>query len=104
VYECKCNGTRHLVKQARKYNAKFVYISTDYVFDGEKEAPYETSDNTKSSIGIWPESKYLGEKETILHDKHFIIRISWVFGKNGNNFVKTMLRLGKRERRIKRRK
>ena len=87
-------GTKYLVEQAKKYNAKFIYISTDYIFDGEKNTCYETTDipNPKS---IYGESKYLGELETLKYNKHFIVRISWVFGKNGSNFVKTMLRLGK---------
>lgn len=87
-------GTKHLVKAAQKHDAKFVYISTDYVFDGDKEKPYEVTDkpNPKSVYG---KTKYLGELETLKYTKHFIVRISWVFGKNGFNFVKTMLRLGK---------
>ena len=87
-------GTKNLVEQAKKYGSKFVYISTDYVFDGNKDTLYETTDspNPKS---IYGESKYLGELEAMKYDKYFITRISWVFGKNGLNFVKTMLRLGK---------
>lgn len=87
-------GTRYLVNQAKNYNAKFVYISTDYVFDGDKPDAYEIDDspNPQSVYGI---TKMLGEKESLKHDKHFIVRISWVFGRNGFNFVKTMLKLGK---------
>jgi dTDP-4-dehydrorhamnose reductase len=87
-------GTKNLVEIAKKYDSKIVYISTDYVFDGTKPSEYEVSDqpNPKSVYG---ESKYLGEVETRKHVKHFIVRISWVFGKNGQNFVRTMLRLGK---------
>jgi len=93
-YLVNVTGTKLLVDEAKKYDAKFAYISTDYIFDGEKESPYETDDkpNPKS---IYGNSKYLGELETIKHSKHFIVRISWVFGKNGFNFVKTMIRLGK---------
>ena len=88
------DGTKNLVEIAKKYNSKIVYISTDYVFDGSKIGEYEISDspNPKSVYG---ESKYLGEISTREHSKHFIVRISWVFGKNGQNFVRTMLRLGK---------
>lgn len=87
-------GTKNLVEIAKKYDSKIVYISTDYVFDGTKLGEYDVIDqpNPKSVYG---ESKYLGEVETRKHSKHFIVRISWVFGKNGQNFVKTMLRLGK---------
>lgn len=93
-FNVNVKGTENLVKQAIKYNSKFLYISTDYVFDGEKNSPYEITDlpNPKS---IYGNSKYLGELETIKYNKHFIVRTSWVFGKNGSNFVKTMLRLGK---------
>ena len=93
-FNVNINGTKYLVEQAKKHQAKFVYISTDYVFDGNKKQPYEIFDhvNPQSVYGL---SKYLGEVETRKYDKHYIIRIAWVFGKNGNNFVKTMLRLGK---------
>lgn len=87
------NGTKNLVEQAKKCSAKFVYISTDYVFDGEKSFPYEINDQPNPQ-SVYGESKYLGEVETLKYDKHFIVRISWVFGKNGFNFVKTMLKLG----------
>ena len=87
-------GTKNLLVQAEKYDAKFIYISTDYVFDGEKDKPYDIFDlpNPQSVYGT---SKHLGEVEVLNYQKHFIVRISWVFGKNGFNFVKTMLRLGK---------
>lgn len=87
-------GTKNLVEQAKKYDSKFVYISTDYVFNGKKNSPYEIDDKP-SPQSVYGESKYLGELETLKHYKHFIVRISWVFGKNGFNFVKTMLRLAK---------
>lgn len=88
------DGTKNLVEIASIYDSKIVYISTDYVFDGTKLDPYEVSDqpNPKS---IYGKSKYLGEVEIQKHAKHFIVRISWVFGKNGQNFVRTMLNLGK---------
>lgn len=86
-------GTKNLVDTAKKYNSKIVYISTDYVFDGTKNTAYQVTDETnpQSVYGI---SKYMGEVETRKYNKHFIVRISWIFGKNGQNFVKTMLRLG----------
>ncbi|MBU1019610.1 MAG: NAD(P)-dependent oxidoreductase, partial [Firmicutes bacterium] len=88
------NGTKYLTEAAKKSNAKFVYISTDYVFDGERQGEYRINDkpNPKSNYGL---SKYLGELEANKYDRHFIVRVSWVFGSNGNNFVKTMLRVGK---------
>lgn len=93
-YDVNVNGTKYLVESAKDLDAKFVYISTDYVFSGDKDSEYLVEDipNPKSVYG---ETKYLGEVETLKHNKHYIVRISWVFGKNGNNFIKTMLRLGK---------
>lgn len=93
-FKVNVEGTKNLVEQAKKLNSKFIYISTDYVFDGLKKRPYEVSDH-QSPQSVYGESKYLGELETQKYNKHFIVRIAWVFGKNGNNFVKTMLRLGK---------
>lgn len=87
------NGTKYLVDAAKSHDAKFVYISTDYVFSGDKEGMYDISD-TPNPKSVYGRTKYLGEMETLNFSKHFIIRISWVFGKNGNNFIKTMLRLG----------
>jgi dTDP-4-dehydrorhamnose reductase len=92
-YDVNVNGTKYLVDAAKTYDAKFVYISTDYVFSGDKVGEYDIND-TPNPKSVYGKSKYLGELETLNHNKHFIIRISWVFGKNGNNFVKTMLKLG----------
>lgn len=88
-------GTENIAKICKEIDAKMIYISTDYVFDGTKEGFYEV-DDTPNPINVYGKTKFEGEKavQEIL-DKHFIVRISWVFGINGNNFVKTMLRLGK---------
>jgi len=93
-YDVNVNGTKYLVGSAKDLNAKFLYISTDYVFSGDKEGEYLT-DDSPSPNSVYGKTKYLGEVETLKYEKHFIIRISWVFGSNGNNFIKTMLRLGK---------
>jgi dTDP-4-dehydrorhamnose reductase len=94
-------GTKHLVKAARDINAKFLYISTDYVFNGQGELPLQETDKT-NPIGYYGLTKYEGEKivEQLL-DQWFIVRISWVFGINGNNFVKTMLRLAETQNELK---
>lgn len=92
-------GTENLLNIAKKNDAKFMYISTDYVFDGEKQAPYLVTDQTNPQ-SIYGKSKLLGEELTKNYKRHFIIRISWVFGINGNNFVKTMLRLGREQKEI----
>ncbi|HDR7351397.1 TPA: dTDP-4-dehydrorhamnose reductase [Bacillus wiedmannii] len=87
-------GTKYLATAAKKLNAKFVYISTDYVFDGEGTHAFVENDEP-NPVGYYGLTKYEGEKVVrSLIDKNFIVRISWVFGINGNNFIKTMLRLG----------
>ncbi|MCQ6280011.1 dTDP-4-dehydrorhamnose reductase [Bacillus sp. EB600] len=86
-------GTKHLASAAKEINAKFMYISTDYIFNGEGETPFIETDEP-SPVGYYGLTKYEGEKvvQNLLNDL-FIVRISWVFGINGQNFVKTMLRL-----------
>jgi len=88
-------GTRYIAEACKEVDAKMIYISTDYVFDGEGDRPFEVTDKP-NPINYYGQTKYDGELEVQkLINKYFIVRISWVFGSNGNNFVKTMLRLGK---------
>jgi dTDP-4-dehydrorhamnose reductase len=91
-YAVNVIGTENIAEVSKKIGAKMFYISTDYVFDGTKEGLYDVDDkaNPKSVYG---ETKYLGEEKVRQLDKYFIVRISWVFGINGNNFIKTMLKL-----------
>ncbi|OIJ11250.1 dTDP-4-dehydrorhamnose reductase [Anaerobacillus alkalilacustris] len=92
-WDVNVNGTRYLAEAAKKCSARFMYISTDYVFDGEGETPFVET-NTPNPVGYYGVTKYEGEKIVQnLFDEWFIVRISWVFGMNGNNFIKTMLRL-----------
>lgn len=87
------DGPRNIAEVCRELDAKMVYISTDYVFPGNGEDFYEVDDPSGPS-SVYGKTKLGGElavKELL--DKYFIVRISWVFGKNGNNFVRTMLRL-----------
>ena len=87
------DGTRNLAAACREIGAKMLYISTDYVFPGTGERSYETGDPT-GPVNTYGRSKLAGELAVqSLLEKYFIVRISWVFGKNGSNFVKTMLRL-----------
>lgn len=87
------DGTRNLAAACREIGAKMLYISTDYVFPGTGERSYGTGDPT-GPVNTYGRSKLAGELAVqSLLEKYFIVRISWVFGKNGNNFVKTMLRL-----------
>lgn len=86
-------GTGYLAAAAAETGAKFLYISTDYVFDGEKRGPY-VPDDAPRPVSVYGQTKELGERLVrAATDRHFIVRISWVFGAHGNNFVKTMLRL-----------
>ncbi len=87
------DGARNIAEAARAVGAKMMYISTDYVFPGTGDAPYSPEDAT-GPLSVYGKTKLMGEEavRSICPD-HFIVRISWVFGINGNNFVKTMLRL-----------
>jgi len=88
-------GTKNVAAVCQKLDIKMVYISTDYVFDGAGETAFETN-SPKAPLGIYGLTKLEGEEIVEqLVNKHFIVRISWVFGINGNNFIKTMLRLAK---------
>ncbi len=92
-------GTRNLTEASLAVGAKIVYVSTDYVFDGKKDGLYTPEDrvNPQSAYGM---TKYLGEHEVKKNPRHFIARTSWVFGINGNNFVKTMLKLAENHREL----
>lgn len=94
-YKVNAEGTENIAKACKILNAKIIYLSTDYVFDGQGDAPFEV-DGSIYPLSVYGKTKYEGElkvKENL--SKYFIVRISWVFGLNGNNFVKTMLKLGK---------
>ncbi len=88
-------GTKNIAECCKKHNSKLIYISTDYVFDGKGSEPFET-DAATAPCNYYGETKLMGENAVKeICDKFFIVRISWVFGSNGKNFVKTMLRLSK---------
>lgn len=91
-YKVNVEGTQNIVEASRRIEAKLTYISTDYVFDGTKEGVYEITD-TPNPTSVYGKTKLLGEKLVKKYDKHFIVRISWVFGINGKNFIRTMLNL-----------
>ena len=87
------DGTENIAKVCKELNIKMIYISTDYVFDGEGERPWEPDDK-QNPQGVYGQTKYEGELAVMNNlDKYFIVRIAWVFGVNGKNFVKTMLSL-----------
>ncbi|MFP7470598.1 dTDP-4-dehydrorhamnose reductase [Niallia taxi] len=92
-WDVNVNGTQYLAEAAKIVDAKFIYISTDYVYEGTGDSPFKEEDKANPQ-GYYGKTKYEGEKrvQDIL-EKYFIVRISWVFGINGNNFIKTMLKL-----------
>lgn len=88
-------GTDNIAKACKKVDAKMVYISTDYVFDGQGETPWDPDCKDYKPLNVYGQTKLDGElavSNTL--EKYFIVRIAWVFGKNGNNFIKTMLKVG----------
>lgn len=94
-YLVNVEGTRNIAAAAREVDAKVIYISTDYVFNGEQSEPYQTNDICEP-INLYGYTKYRGEQEVMKHAKEYLIaRISWVFGVNGKNFIKTMIKLAK---------
>ena len=93
------DGTKHIVDVCEKLDLPLMYFSTDYVFDGQGEEPWNEYDE-HHPLNVYGKTKYEGELEVERLKKHFIIRISWVFGINGGNFIKTMLRLGKERKEV----
>ena len=94
------DGTRYIADVCKELDIKMLYISTDYVFDGQGTRPWEPDDERKP-LSVYGQTKYEGElavQNTL--DKYFIVRITWTFGVNGKNFVKTMLRLAETNKRI----
>lgn len=89
-------GTQHIAEECKKHNCKMIYISTDYVFNGQGQEPWKPDCREYAPLSVYGRTKLEGEKavaETL--EKFFIVRIAWVFGANGKNFIKTMLNIGK---------
>lgn len=89
-------GSLYIAEAAKQIDAKMLYISTDYVFDGKGERPWEPDDKCYAPLNVYGQSKLGGElavSETL--EKYFVVRIAWVFGLNGKNFIKTMINVGK---------
>ena len=95
VYLINSAGTENIAKVCKELDCKMVYISTDYVFNGQGEEPWEADCKDYAPLSVYGESKLQGEKAvSSILDKYFIVRIAWVFGLNGKNFIKTMLNVG----------
>ena len=88
------DGTKNIAKVCKELDIPMMYFSTDYVFDGQGDHPWNEYDK-RNPLNVYGQTKYEGELAVEALEKHFIVRIAWVFGVNGNNFIKTMLRLGK---------
>jgi dTDP-4-dehydrorhamnose reductase len=96
VHRINVEGTQNMADAARAVDAKIIYLSTDYVFDGQGERPWQPDDKNYAPLNYYGQTKLEGElaiSETT--DKYFIVRIAWVFGLNGKNFIKTMINVGK---------
>lgn len=87
-------GTKYIAEECQLLDIPMMYFSTDYVFDGQGNTPWDEYSD-RNPLNVYGQTKYEGELIVEQLPKHFIIRIAWVFGRNGNNFIKTMLRLGK---------
>ena len=97
VMAINVGGTENIARACKELDCKMVYISTDYVFDGYGTKPWEEDCKDYAPLNVYGESKLMGEKVVSLNlEKYFIVRIAWVFGVNGNNFIKTMLNVGKK--------
>ena len=95
VYNINVVGTRNIVEAAKKYDCKVLYLSTDYVFDGQGDEPWKPEDKAYAPLNYYGQTKLEGEKAVSELEKFFIVRIAWVFGLNGKNFIKTMINVGK---------
>ena len=90
-------GSKYIAEACKKIDCKLVYISTDYVFNGKGTEPWKADCKEYAPLNVYGWSKLEGEKAVSdVLSKYFIVRIAWVFGKNGNNFIKTMLNVGKK--------
>ncbi len=98
-YNVNVVGTKNIVDASIDIGAKILYMSTDYVFDGKKEGLY-VEDDPVNPMSVYGRTKYQGEEEVRRNPKHYITRISWVFGINGNNFIKTMIKLSETKKEL----
>ena len=102
VQAVNVDGTRNIAKVCKELNCKMVYLSTDYVFDGQGETPWDPDCKDYKPLNVYGQTKLEGELAVSeLLTKYFIVRIAWVFGKHGKNFIKTMLNVGKNHDTIK---
>ena len=101
AFAVNAEGPEHLARAAARHGARLLHVSTDFVFDGEKESAYVETDAT-NAIGVYARSKEEGERRVAaqLPEAHAIVRVAWLYGPDGGNFVATMLRLGRERDRL----
>ena len=96
VRAINADGTKYIAEACKEIDSKMVYISTDYVFNGQGERPWQPDDKNYEPLNVYGQTKLEGELNVSgILDKYFIVRIAWVFGLNGKNFIKTMVNVGK---------
>lgn len=96
VRRVNADGTRNIAETCKTIDGKMLYLSTDYVFDGQGTTPWKPDDKNYRPLNVYGKTKLEGELAVAeMLRRYFIVRIAWVFGKNGNNFVRTMLKVGK---------
>lgn len=97
VYAINVCGTRNIAEVCKEIDCKMIYISTDYVFDGQGQTPWQPDCKDYAPLNVYGKTKLEGELAVAnLLQKFFVVRIAWVFGNNGNNFIKTMLNIGRK--------
>ena len=97
VFKINSLGTKYIAQAVKEIDAKMIYISTDYVFNGQGDLPWIPDCKEYKPLNYYGKTKLDGELAvSSLLERYYIVRISWVFGKNGNNFIKTMLNIGKK--------
>lgn len=102
VYEINVDGTTNLAKICKDIDAKMIYISTDYVFNGQGTEPWKPDCKDYAPLSVYGKTKLEGELAVASNlDKYFIVRIAWVFGTNGKNFIKTMINVGKNHNEVR---
>lgn len=97
VHAINAEGTAHIAAACKELDCKMIYLSTDYVFDGQGETPWQPDCEDYKPLNVYGQTKLEGELAVAnTLEKYFIVRTAWVFGKNGKNFIKTMLNLGRK--------
>ncbi len=102
VWAVNVDGTKNIADACKHLGCKLIYISTDYVFDGQGVTPWKPDDSSFGPLNFYGKSKLQGESAVFnAMEKLFIVRIAWAFGRNGSNFVRTMIKIGRKHDRVR---